>query len=476
MPPTPEVKEEIKDISAGTMDAQQGEAATGGQRQVEKIVRNDAAGGIAGAATFLDMGCMFKTLIRMSMATMFATEIESPAALPSSVEAAVSSMAWELDEETGLLRSRVLASILMGYEPLPEEVNSNTNEADHKGMTPGQIDEAPMASDQEACEDGEAHGGSYTADDGAEVELGGPALFVRAHPAPLPDPLLFGSGADDQVAIGWLQPYGHHRKPGISATDSANVSLYRKWGQALAGNGPDVPRLGLVLFPTLRNAYGGSLAAAAGFLQEVRPVLWGLAACNMIVDEALGRLLAEAIAGSPGLRFLALSFYLGATEEGLGLVCPAVGRSGSLRVVAIPGRFIGPQGAEALATSLAENSSVLYLLMGPMAPIVNAKESVESGDEILGEPLGLPTDKGCMSLARMMIHNSTIRVMDLSGCGAGDETCRVLAEALKTNRTLAELFLCDNAIGRSPLLLLPARAIRFVPIRSEARVAPVSRE
>ena len=402
------------------------------------------SGTVDSGVTFLDMGCTMNTLIRIVMATMLATEIENPDQLPASIEEAVESRQWELEEETGFLRSRVLASILMGYEPTKQQKEEDpSTEIDLAGMAPEEHVAALMAEGAEdGCDEDE--------DDENGMEIGGPALFVRGRPTRLPDALLFGDGRDEEeVAVGWLQPYGFHPQPGVKATNDANVELYRKWGHTLATDGPNPPKLGVVLFPTCTTAQKESLVAAATFLREVRPILWGLGVGNMIVDSYVAELLVTAIEESAGLRFLALTFYLGMTADAMRLLCPAIGKSSSLRILALPGMFIGAAGAEALADCMAGNSSVLYLLMGRLAPLINGEDDGGNNDEdaILGEALGPPMEAGCTALARMMLLNSTIRVLDMSFCGAGDETAKVLADVLKSNKTLVELFLCHNDIG-----------------------------
>jgi hypothetical protein len=54
---------------------------------------------------------------------------------------------------------------------------------------------------------------------------------------------------------------------------------------------------------------------------------------------------------------------------------------------------------------------------------------------------------GVESLFQILGLNSYIKVLDLVGCGLGDEGARVIAEMLKSNSTLLEINLSWNRIG-----------------------------
>lgn len=60
-----------------------------------------------------------------------------------------------------------------------------------------------------------------------------------------------------------------------------------------------------------------------------------------------------------------------------------------------------------------------------------------------------PPFPGAAHVAKALESNSSVAVLDLSGCHVSATTCAVLVETLQTNRTLAWLSLQDNPLGTS---------------------------
>ena len=384
---------------ASTSSRPQTPVSVAGSQVGQDGQQSGAGAGPAATATFMEVGSMLNTLVRLVMGSLLSTGIETPDAFPESSRVAVEENGWEVDYETGLLRDGKLGTVLMGYEDDYAEGDAAAS-ADIGGGEGGRgaEEEEEEEEDWEEDEDWE---------DENAVELGGPVLFVRGPPTPLPDPFLFagangsgkGGNGELQVAPAWLQPFGWNPIPGKDAADSEtelkNVEKYRHWGSCLAAEGKSAPHLGIVLFPTAGNGTG-SLTATTAFLAEVWPILWGLGLSNIYVDEQMANLLADTLANSVSLAFLSFTVYIGFAPAALlsgGRLLPAIGASQSLRVLGIPGRFLGEEGTEALAEAMMGNSSVVYLMMGRNAPVM-AGLGTSSEDDILGETAGVSRRQG----------------------------------------------------------------------------------
>ena len=63
-------------------------------------------------------------------------------------------------------------------------------------------------------------------------------------------------------------------------------------------------------------------------------------------------------------------------------------------------------------------------------------------------------DEGAKALAEALKVNATVEDLYLDGCGIGDDGAAAIAEALRSNTTLTELILWGNDIGEQGEQLL----------------------
>ncbi len=126
-------------------------------------------------------------------------------------------------------------------------------------------------------------------------------------------------------------------------------------------------------------------------------------------------------------------------EKSIALFVAAVARilavNRSLQTLGLRMNGIGPYDLVAIATAAGRNSSLtrLDLSCNPLC-------------EGFGE--ASPVLDGMQALKQALVANTTLTELDLSFCGIDEDAAALLAQALKSNKTLKRVVLSGNPIGR----------------------------
>lgn len=336
-----------------------------------------------------------------------------------------------------------------------------------RGGAEEEDEEGEEEEEGEVGKEGTAAGAGADADEGDNVEVEGlaegeeEAVFdvqlVWVPPTLIPSQLAADlQMTGSQVSIALLAP--------MSDEDSAppGASCAAKWAKGLTENRPVLRGAGrpapaaaapvVVLSPGATGDVPDDpeghvkLAALRAFVEGLGPLCLGLC----LMEWAVSEVVVSRLSGHMGkLKVLAWMSPEKVEAEAVGALMAAVADAPSMRCLALPGRCLGQGLGAALAKMLAAPACPLrYLLLGPLFESRAAEVEGSLG------PLG---DEAGAALVGALTGNTTLAVLDLTGCGIGDATAAALGQLLRSNTALTDVILVDNAIGARSATFTPAQ-------------------
>ncbi|MFO0575547.1 MAG: DUF924 family protein [Polyangia bacterium] len=184
------------------------------------------------------------------------------------------------------------------------------------------------------------------------------------------------------------------------------------------------------------------------------------------ITERSAPLLADFLAGDCQLESLYLSCNrLG--DKGVSAIARGLSANRTLQRLSLASNRIGPRGAAELAAAMAEHPTLALLDLG----FTKATNTVGE----LGNCVG---DEGAQALAEMLLHNGTLRVLDLLHNFISQVGVNHIRRALAVNRTLTSLQLTQfgrvhNEPGKEELRAALERNRKLVPPEQAERVSKI---
>ncbi|CAG9462355.1 unnamed protein product [Pedinophyceae sp. YPF-701] len=177
--------------------------------------------------------------------------------------------------------------------------------------------------------------------------------------------------------------------------------------------------------------------------------------------------LGDLIRCSPSLEVLRFAFNK-AGDAGAFAIATALTRSNKLRILDLSGNCIGDQGAGAIAIGVQNSTSLqeLHLATTPRGDVSIGERGAMAIAKALRttrslRKLTLTNQRlGCQGVGQVfnaLAENATLRSLDMQCVGIDDDRVYgVLFEALRRNKTLAQLNLSGNKAGKNGMLLVGA--------------------
>ena len=151
------------------------------------------------------------------------------------------------------------------------------------------------------------------------------------------------------------------------------------------------------------------------------------------IDKKGAARLAAFLVSNTSLKQLILDENHGISSEGTKELAIGLCHNSTLEVLSLKSCNIGKKGAERFTTTFSQNKTL--------------KELILCGNVEIG-------DYAVELMSRGLRHNSSLKKLDLSSCGIGDEGCSHLADTLITNTALVHLLLHRNEISDGGALTL----------------------